>query len=315
MATRTNWCKLICHSLLLALLLKLPAAQGAVLVLSNEDRISGELISLGTDRLEWDSATLGRLTISRDHVQSLNGLPLPSAPAPVPAPAPSPARFSGEFDADIERNLGSTDNQEFESELDFRIELRQSEHELSLHFDYEANEDRVRREKYELNYLVKRYYRAGTAGPFVYGRGAWNKDRFRPLDEWRAFGGGAGFAWQPNKNLKLMLMIGLDDWRIRTDSDQTLTGTGGRLETGFLQQFPSLSNLAIFYDVEAIWRINGPTGRIINMSTGARMPISRNFYTELSADFDRYEVDSAIDTGLLGNDTEWNLKLGYQWDR
>ena len=76
--------------------------------------------------------------------------------------------------------------------------------------------------------------------------------------------------------------------------------------------FEGLRGTVVFSEAQLLWELAGTENRVIETSTGLRVPLSERFFTQLSIDYDRFE---SVDTPeFSGNDeTEWHFKLGYRW--
>lgn len=183
---------------------------------------------------------------------------------------------------------------------------------LSLEHESEAQRDRSTSEEYEIEITAERFARTVGNGRYWYVRSAWNKNRFRTPEAWTTLGTGIGYALKTGKRTRIKLQGGIDGWAISGLAGQD-TATGGRVVLEMRRSVSSLSNVTLFSEAQFLWEFANPQNRVLETSSGVRIPLSDQFYAQVSLDYDRFDFDDVPDSAE-NDETEWNFRFGLEWD-
>lgn len=288
-------------------------ANAETLEFRNGDRISGTLVRVEPDALVWRSAILGELAVPIDSIATVNGEALPATPKDVTAPEDSQTgRFAGEFDFGFEKDAGTSDTEEVDVRLRASYERGRIVGSLRLEHELEAQRGTSTAEDYEIEIKAERFSRTTGSGPYWYVQAGWNKDRFRTIESWTTLGAGPGYAWQRGERTRIKLEGGLDGWLIEGPDGQQ-TATGGRVVLDMRHSLPSLAGIMLFSEAQFLWELGGRQNRLVETSSGVRVPLNNRFYAQVSFDYDRFDFVDAPEFAE-NDETEWNFRLGAKWD-
>ncbi len=277
------------------------------LQLTNGDSLNGELVRTEREQLVWKSPVLGTLKVLKKHIAGLNGKPLP------PAPEPSSARheFKGRIGFGFELDKGSSDNEEYELDMKTSIKSGRYTHSLTAEYELEERRGETREEDHELKYQVDRSFKAEGDGWYLYGLTEWNKDRFREPEEWTAIGAGAGYLWRPATGTEIKMQLGVDGWKLSELSGNEQTLNGGRWVLDIKHKFRWPADISVFHNLQVLWNTSNSSDRILESTTGLRVPLTKRLSVAASVDHDRFNSRNISE--FQDDETEWNLKLGFSW--
>ncbi|MGI9285041.1 MAG: DUF481 domain-containing protein [Pseudomonadales bacterium] len=231
----------------------------------------------------------------------------------IKAEPPQPAWNSdGRIDLSVERDKGNVDEQEFESNVQVRLQHGQFAHEFDFEAEHETSDDEIKEEEYEVAYQLDRFFKPSRLGWYGYSRLEWDKDRFRLPEEWVSLGIGLGYQWRYSKAVRFRAQLGIDHWELDGVTEAVKrSATGGRWVLDFSYLFPRIGDLTLFHRQEGVWEIQEPANFFLEAKTGLRLPIRARLYIEVSIDYENNSTTDEID--VPPDNTEWNLGLGYRW--
>lgn len=305
--------------------------------MTNGDVIHGELKAIDKKHVLWKSQTLGVLTIDKNQVSqfssdtvmpqvkslvghaskcSLNmvinveqtcadGLHDSQPLATLIAVEPLPA-FSGDARFGFNRKDGNTDSADLDAGLNAQWLQEQLRHEVQLLVESEESDGVVVDERYEANYQLNHDFHEKW---FSYTRLGYEKDRFNAIDEQYELGGGIGYRLSLDNQMLLNLQLGtayLISHRPQDGSDNDLAG-----RWAFKLDWPvPSSKLTLFHHHEFLWTIEDINNNQAESSTGIKLPLIGNLFSELRYDFDYVSEPSGDQQHA---DEEWVIAIGYKW--
>ncbi|TNE80491.1 MAG: DUF481 domain-containing protein [Gammaproteobacteria bacterium] len=314
----------------------LPAIAGT-LTLTNGDVIHGELQGVDKSQVIWKSDNLGVIHIAKAKVAGFtstavipevktpegtaqncslnmtdrvtrdcaNGLQDTQPLATLMAIEPPPA-FSGDARFSFNRKDGNTDS----ADLDFIVNSQwlqeQYRHELELLVESEESDGDVVDEHYEANYQLNYDFNERW---FNYTRLGYEKDRFNAIDEQYELGAGIGHRFNLDNQMRFNLQLGAAYLVSHHPDDGTDNDLAGRW--GFKLDWPVPdSKLTLFHHHELLWTMDDINNNQVDSSTGIKLPLMGNLFSELRYDYDYVSEPS---DGQKHADEEWVIAVGYEW--
>lgn len=307
------------------------------ITLKNGDIIHGELDSISENQVIWKSDIFGLVKIPKHQVSDFSSsakVPLvtsrdetatncsltmegavtghcdegtkPSLPFMTLVATEPPKAFTGDVRFGFNRKDGNTDTQN----LDFivRAEWLQDKfrHEAELTAESEKTDGAVVDEHYETNYQLNYDF---TERWFSYGRLGYTKDRFSAIDEQYQLGAGVGRRINLANQMKLNLQLGAALLVSRYDKSDSEKDLAGRWGMRMDWPVPG-TDMTLFHENEFFWAVDDFNNNQTESSTGLKIPLLGNLFSELRYDFDY--VNQPGD-GQERADEEWVISLGYQW--
>jgi len=313
------------------------AAMAGTITLNNGDVIHGELQAVDKKQVIWKSDNLGKLSIPKEkvaHFTSTSVIPEVRTPngtahncslnleegvqasctdglvetqplATLVAIEPPPA-FSGDSRFSFNRKDGNTDS----SDLDFIVNAQwlrdQFRHQVELLAESETSDGDVVDERYEGNYQLNYDFNQRW---FSYTRLGYEKDRFNAIDEQYELGAGFGQRFNLDNQMNFDMQLGaayLISHHPEDGSDNDLAG-----RWGFKMNWPVPgSKLTLFHHHELLWAMDDVNNNQTESSTGVKLPLMGNLFSELRYDYDYVSEPSDEQKHA---DEEWVIAIGYEW--
>ena len=326
------------HRLILLVCMLLPVMSLAgEITLKNGDIIHGELDSLNENQVIWKSDIFGLIKIPKNQVTDFNSssrMPLitspdetatncsltmeetvtghcdegtkPSLPFMTLVAMEPPKAFTGDVRFGFNRKDGNTNTEN----LDFIVRAQwlqeQFRHETELIAESEKADGAVVDEHYETNYQLNYDF---TERWFSYGRLGYTKNRFSAIDEQYQLGAGAGRRINLANQMKLNLQLGAAFLVSHYDGSDSEKDLAGRWRMRMDWPIPG-TDMMFFHENEFFWAVDDFNNNQTESSTGIKIPLLGNLFSELRYDFDY--VNQPGD-GQERADEEWVISLGYQW--
>lgn len=76
-------------------------------------------------------------------------------------------------------------------------------------------------------------------------------------------------------------------------------------------KFRWLADISVFHNLQVLWNTSNSSDRILESTTGLRVPLTKRLSVAASVDHDRF--NSRNNPEFQEDETEWNLKLGVSW--
>lgn len=313
-----------------------PALAGQI-TLINGDVIHGELQAIDKKHVLWKSDVLGVLNIDKKQVSQFSSntvMPQVKSPgvtasncsldmteevernctgglhdsqplATLVAIQPPPA-FSGDARFGFNRKDGNTDS----SDLDFAVNAQwlqeKLRHEVELRAESEESDGVVVDERYEANYQLNYDFQEEW---FSYTRLGYEKDRFNAIDEQYELGGGIGHRLSLDNQMRFNLQLGAAYLISHHPQDGSDNDAAGRWAFKLDWPVPD-SKLTLFHHHEFLWTMDDIHNNQTESSTGVKLPLMGNLFSELRYDFDYV---SEPNDSQKHADEEWVIAIGYEW--
>ncbi len=312
-------------------------AMAGTLTLSNGDVIHGELQAVDKKQVIWKSDNLGTINVPKSKVSYFTStavIPEVKTPdgtahncalnlsenverncsdgirdiqplATLVAIEPPPA-FSGDAKFSFNRKDGNTDSSDLDFVLNANWLQERFRHEVELLAESETSDGGVVDERYEGNYQLNYDFNQQW---FSYTRAGYEKDRFNAIDEQYELGAGIGHRINLDNQMHFNLQLGaayLISHQPEDGSDNDLAGRWG-LKLDW--PVPG-SKLTLFHHHELLWAMDDINNNQTESSTGIKLPLLGNLFSELRYDFD-YVSEPSDDQRHA--DEEWVIAIGYEW--
>lgn len=321
----------------LSLSLGHPAALAGQIALTNGDIIHGELLGVDKKHVIWNSDNLGQLVIDKSRVQDFSSSAIIPQVKTVSGPAyncvlhmaeevessceggtrdmqplttliavePEPP-FNGEARFGFNRKDGNTDS----ADLDFAVNAQWFEeklrHELEMRAESDEADGEIVDERYESNYQLNYDF---SERWFSYTRLGYEKDRFNAIDEQYELGAGLGRRLALDNQMRFNLQLGAAYLVSQHPEDGTDRDLAGRWAFKLDWQVPD-SRLTLFHHHELLWPVDDVNNNQVESSTGVKLPLMGNLFSELRYDFDYV---SQPENDQRHADEEWVIAIGYEW--
>ena len=230
----------------------------------------------------------------------------PSLPFMTLVAMEPPKAFTGDVRFGFNRKDGNTNTEN----LDFIVRAQwlqeQFRHETELIAESEKTDGVVVDEHYETNYQLNYDF---TERWFSYGRLGYTKNHFSAIDEQYQLGAGAGRRINLANQMKLNLQLGAAFLVSHYDGSDSEKDLAGRWRMRMDWPIPG-TDMMFFHENEFFWAVDDFNNNQTESSTGIKIPLLGNLFSELRYDFDY--VNQPGD-GQERADEEWVISLGYQW--
>ncbi|WP_438951834.1 DUF481 domain-containing protein [Porticoccus sp.] len=297
---------------LFSLLLPVPSLGGEI-TLKNGDIIHGELDSINEKQVIWKSDIFGLVKIPKHEVHEFSSsatMPLvtreketvtncslrmdgvvtghcdggeqTSLPLMTLIVAEPPKTFTGDIRFGFNRKDGNTDTED----LDFIVNTQwlhdKFRQEVDLSAESEKTDGNVVDEHYETNYQLNYDF---TERWFSYGRLGYTKDRFSAIDEQYQLGGGLGRRIILGNQMKLNLQLGAAVLVSHYNESGSETDLAGRWGMRMDWPIPG-TDMTVFHENELLWAMSDVNNNQAESSTGIKIPLLGNLFSEFRYDFD-----------------------------
>lgn len=339
-ATSTAGSQYRCGWVLITLFCTATALAGE-LRLDNGAVIPGELVSIDSKELVWNAEKIGKITVKKADVLSLQTTQLTSLvagsdgdAAPMQAcrvqvkqgvwsadcpqhtleaatvaalhTPPPEKQSSGKFTTALSFDRGANPSDEIKINSAARWLRPTYRHNAELSADYEKSNGTTTEDSGDANY---QYDLLRAHGWYWFGRARYYRDTFEALEEIYAVGGGIGREVSPFHGLTLSLQGGpAEVYYFYGDHD-------GRFDAGAYMNWSAIwdtpwQGMQFSHRGELGWIFAIADAYHFQSKTGFSLPLYKGLIAELRLDYDRTGVQ--IDNN--GNyDMEWVLALGYRW--
>jgi putative salt-induced outer membrane protein YdiY len=316
-----------------------------VLLLSNGDRISGELIIIADGDLRWQSDLAGEIIVPQTNVarveardlfevelderrqltgcqlqlrgekqllQCVQGVVEVSSWKTVARVSARPLqkkdqwRSTGDVAVALRDSAGNTEQQGIA--LDLKASWRRADKRHTLAAEYRRQEDRdVKSEdNRELNYQYDLFV---SDRWFLRGLLGWESDPFQDLERRGLVGGGVGYQFFDTELMRLALEGGVAYVTEQYESDPDRDSLALRGGTDFSAKISSFG-LQFFHRNTILQMLNQADDWRIQSETGFRLPIVGRLSAQAKLKFD-YANEPAEDAGTL--DRTWLFGVNYGW--
>ena len=317
-----------------------PVAKAGQLTLTNGDVIHGELSAIKSNLLIWDSELLGKIRVQKTDVkhfhsdatipmvqatgvtaencqlimkEMINGrceegkisdTPLTELTARQPLPPPS--LVGGDLKLRYNKKEGNIDSESLDFSIRSAWDQELIRHEVSALADTDKSDQARVRERYKADY--QRNYRFKESW-FGYGNLGYEKNRFGPIVEQYEVGTGLGHILSFDNQLQLNMQLGASYLATEHADGEDDNHIAGRWIMKLDWPLPD-TDLKLFHHHRFLWPVEEPGNNQLETSSGLRMPLIGNLFSEFRYDFDYVNQPS---DDQQHTDQEWIISLGYQW--
>lgn len=303
------------------------------LILKNNDRISGTVLStqsaenlkfktsFGQDiYVPWVNVSklydiynrpIKRPDITYSYASSVQKQTEPpkakKAPAEAPKEAPSGIEWSGRANVGATLQEGNSDNSTFNADTTVNAKWKEKHRVvLKAEYNYEEDDGDVTEDNQSLDinydyFFNKKWFSNSTVGL--------EQDDLSDIDLRTIIGAGLGFQAFEQKDLNLKFIMGGTYLRQDFESTPSDSSIALRWYSDYDQKFWK-DALQIFHNHEIIVPEEDTEDFLVDSSTGIRVPLKIGLVGTVQVDFD---WDNRPEPGVVEDDTQYMLKLGYEW--
>lgn len=349
--------KMVRNSLKSLLVLAAPllctsVASAGELILSNGDRLQGELVAANKSSLTWKSETFGNLTVDKSKVENFttanrvkiqgeeeaclldgmdghflnyrcgksedkNRTELLALDSIVPFIEYSETEYVYDGKMSLSGNFSRGNKIEDDLELDADITFRQQDfrHVMGVEYESKSNNDEPANEDYELLYRLDWFFEERW---FWYNELRWSGEESKNIDERYTLGTGLGVQMWENPNTALALEGGLDHVK------ELLDGTDDDMNNPDWDSSPERSALRF----ATKFRYKLPFSAELIHTNEILYSLQDSADWELSADLGlsvplgqglfseykfEYDFDNLPANETKKEDTKFSVGIGYEW--
>lgn len=215
-------------------------------------------------------------------------------------------KFSGRVNVGLQYNRGNTDTDE--TDADANLELRDIKNRYNIFGIVEDDESEGITTKKMYNVRAD-YDRFVTQKTYLTALTSYEKDELAELDRRMKYGGGVGYQVFDDKKKKLSFELGpvWVDEEFTTGEEDDYWGAGWLVN---YEQELITDSLQFYHRQEGTWNLEETDEILLDAWFGLRSPIYGGIVG--SGEFVvKYDSDPA--TGSDDTDTQYGLKLGYEW--
>lgn len=338
--------------MLVAISLNVTAAYAGELILTNGDRLQGELVAVNKSSLTWKSETFGNLNVDKNKVENFtsehlvkiqgqneacqldgmnghylnyrcgdsgeeNRTELLALDSIVPFIEYSETEYIYDGRMSLTGDFSRGNKIEDDLELDADITFRQQDfrHVMGVEYESKSNNDEPAREDYELLYRLDWFFEERW---FWYNELRWSGEESKNIDERYTLGTGLGVQMWENPNTALALEGGLDHVK------ELLDGTDADISNPDWDSSPERSALRF----ATKFRYKLPFSAELIHTNEILYSLQDSADWELSADLGlsvplgqglfseykfEYDFDNLPANETKKEDTKFSVGIGYEW--
>lgn len=310
------------------------------IVLTNGDSLQGELKSVDSDSLVWQSTLLGEIKIPKSSVESMdsstvlpvvksgeayandcvikldNGLTTQCLDGELDTHSlamvtsfqrnPDAMVHSGNVKLNYDRRDGNADTEDLDFSTTANWQNQKYRHAVELTAESDKSEGVVQNEKYEADYQLDYDFAEHW---FSYGNIGYEKDRFSAIEQQYELGSGFGHRYRFENMIETEAQLGLAYLQSELADGDKENDLAGKWALKVRWPIPG-TRMDIFHRQEYIWPWDDMSSYQLESSTGLKMPLLAGVFGEFRYDFD-YTAEVTEDTKHA--DEEWVISLGYEW--
>jgi putative salt-induced outer membrane protein YdiY len=317
-----------------------------VLLLSNGDRISGELIIISNGQLHWQSELMGEVVVPQTNVSGVDardqfevelderrqltgcelqlgadqqqllscrqGIVEVSSWKTVARVSARPLekrnawRSKGDVSVALRDSAGNTEQQGVA--IDVRASWRKTDKRHTLKIDYQTQRERdiKTEDNRALDYQFDKFV---SDKWFLRGTVGWERNLFQDLERRTLFGAGVGYQFVDTELMRLSVEGGPAYVAERYDTDPDRNSLALRLGTDFSAKINKFG-LQFFHRNTLLQMLNESGDWRLKSETGFRLPIVGRLSAQAKLKFD-YANMPAEDADAL--DRTWSFGVNYGW--
>lgn len=316
------------------------------IVLVNQDRISGKLVTMEEGKLTIETSYAGEITLEWSEVAriiadepvqvllsdktSLRGNLQEAAPgkmklkmgkivetvsfdlAEVQAINPKSedeptVKFSGRLNVGLSKSSGNTETESHHVDGEIVARTKKNRYTAGIEYNREESDDQLSEEEY-LGYA--KYDHFLTEQWYTYVNTLFEKNEFKDLNLRSTIGAGLGYQFYESEFTNLSLEAGLgyvnEDFVTAEDEDSA----AGRWAVNF-DRYIYEKDIQFFHFHEGYQSLQESDDLFIRSHTGLRFPLSPAFQATLQYD---YDWDNTPAPGEEKDDSRYLFTLGYTFD-
>lgn len=292
------------------------SAYADTLMLKNGDRISGTITTTEDSQILSLKTKYGQtLAIPQADVQewikptkAATTSPKPEAViAPIAPTSPSPIEWSGRVNFGTNWQTGNTDKEAINT--DATVKARWNEkHRASTKIEYHREKDEgvvTENNKFlngEYDYFFDKKWFSNTTASF-------ETDELENLDLRSDYGLGIGYQFFERDDLNLKFIGGGSYLHEKFDTGNTEESIAMRWVSDYDQKFFD-GLIQLFHDHKILVPTEDTEDFFFDSQTGVRVPIKKGLVATTEVEFD---WDNKPEQGVSEDDTQYTVKLGYEW--
>ncbi|MDX1376160.1 MAG: DUF481 domain-containing protein [Burkholderiales bacterium] len=321
-----------------AMLLAAPALADDVLIMQNGDRITGKISRIWDGEVTIEPPYAGAIKVSLDKVKTINarrdfefemwsgekftgqlgvdaqgnqvlvrdGRETPLALGRVEELAEPQAAFewSARADVNADSSSGNSDTTNALVQAYGMVRFGEHRHEGNFAYDYQKSDGMVGKNQLDLGYEYNRLFGSHW---FFAGTAAYERDPVRELDRRVALGAGLGYQFYDDAYRAFKTSVG-PAFVHETLAGETSESGAALWRLNFRHRFYR-GKLEYFYRHGYLLYTGGSKNRVFDASTGLRMDIVEDFYSNLQFD---YHNETRPARGREDTDTKVILGVGLR---
>ena len=333
---------------LLAGLLASPTVWADIVIFNNGDQLHGTLVSMEQDSMVFNSAAVGKITISMDKVRSFStdsdttlyfedgtvvnqpidigegrtielsggdvvsprAVPL-SAVSGINPPPPEPIEWKGRVTIGYTLDRGNTNSQDASVDINAKRETDKDRISLDAEYYEKREEDPDTGNDYssKRQFLLGGHYDYFIAdGYYVYGTVTAEKEATANLDLRLNIGSGVGYRLINNDTTEVDLEAGLS-WVNESFSDDSEDNDYVALRTGWSIEHDISASTQFFHYGQWLPSLEDSDDQLVKTETGVHVKVNGSLYVEGKV---LYDWDQTPAIGKDKEDTTYILGVG--WD-
>lgn len=297
-------------TLLFSLSMQPLAAQAAVLLLINGDRLTGEISDQSPAQVIWNSDSFGSLSVPVEHIMTIDGIPYVPLTHQLP-----PASNSTTAQQHLQGNVsvtgsfasGNQSRQDWDSAINLNWHRDSIQQSLQLNYERHHQQDLKPIEEYDLRYDIDWF----IADHWFWNNTLeWGVNDYRAVDQFYTLGSALGVQLWQRDSSTLSTETGLLWIDEQFSNDSASRRISWSWSSGYRRKL--FAGLELHSDHKLIVSVEDTRDSELEFNFSIRAPLSNGFFTEV-----RYEwiYDNLPLANSRSVDSQLTVGINYDWSK